>query len=147
MCIKLEYWLSYFKTSTTIIISKPNKEFYNSSKAYQPIVLLNIISKLIEKVISKRMQFIMISNNFIHPCQLDGLKQRSTHNVGVVLTHFILMRWVKNHTTSMLAFDIVQFFLSLNHHLLSSILVKAGFEPNVLIFFCNYLVGKKTKYL
>jgi len=47
----------------------------------------------------------------------------------------------------MLAFDIAQFFPLLNHHLLSSILIKASFEPKVSIFFWNYLVHRKTKYL
>jgi len=56
-CIKLGHWLSYFKVSISIIISKPNKESYDSLKAFQPIVLLNTISKLIKKVIEKRLQF------------------------------------------------------------------------------------------
>ena len=58
------------------------------------------------------------------------------------------MGWVKNHTTSTLAFNITQFFLLLNYYPLSSILDKAGFDSKVLIFFQNYysLVGKKTKY-
>jgi len=72
--IDIDHWLLHFKVSTTIIILKPNKNFYNSFKIYQPIILLNTISKLFEKVISKRLQFILISNNFIHLCQLDGLK-------------------------------------------------------------------------
>ena len=49
--------------------------------------------------------------------------------------------------TSTLAFNIAQFFSSLNHQLLSLILNKAGFDPKVLFFFCDYLVGRKTKYL
>ena len=98
-------------------------------------------------MIGKSMQLTMISNNFIHPCQLDSLKQRSTSDVRVALTHFIWMGWVKNHTTSILAFDITQFFPLLNHHLFSSILIKASFKLKVLTFFQNYLVGRKTKYL
>jgi len=99
---------------------------------------------LFEKVIGERMQFTTISNNFIYPYQLSGLKQRATSDAEVTLTHFIQMEWVKNCTTSMLAFNIAQFFLSLNHHLLSSILIKASFEPKVLTFFQNHLVGRKT---
>jgi len=121
--------------STTIVIPKPNKKSYSSPKAYQPIVLLNMIGKLFEKVIDERMQFITISNNFIHPCQLGGLKQRATSDMRVMLTYFIQMRWIKNHTTSILAFDITQFFPLLNHHLLSSILIKAGFEFKISAFF------------
>ena len=56
---------------------------------FQPIVLLNTLSKLIEKAISKRLQFQLISKNFIHSCQLGGLKQCSTTDAGVVLTHLI----------------------------------------------------------
>lgn len=55
MCIELGHWPSHFKTLAFIIIPKPNKVLYNSSKAFRPIVLLNILSKLIEKVISNVM--------------------------------------------------------------------------------------------
>jgi len=33
-CIDIGHWLMHFKVSTTIVIPKPNKESYNSSKAY-----------------------------------------------------------------------------------------------------------------
>jgi len=63
--IDIDHWPLHFKVSTTIIIPKPNKNFYDSFKMYQPIVLLNTISKLFEKVIGERLQFILISNNFM----------------------------------------------------------------------------------
>ena len=52
-CINLSFWSLYFKRLTSIIISKPNKLAYNSSKTFHLIILLNILGKLIEKVISK----------------------------------------------------------------------------------------------
>jgi len=48
---------------------------------------------------------------------------------------------------STLAFNIAQFFLSLNHQLLSCIFNKIGFNPKVAFFFYNYLVERKTQYL
>ena len=66
--VDIYYWLIHFKVSITIVISKPNKELYDSFKVYQPIILLNTISKLFEKIISERLQFLSISNNFIHSC-------------------------------------------------------------------------------
>ena len=33
-CIDLGHWLSHFKTSTMIVIPKPNKSTYDSSKSY-----------------------------------------------------------------------------------------------------------------
>ena len=56
------------------------------------------------------------------------------------------MGWVRNVTTSTLAFDIVQFFLLLNYCLLPCILGKASFDSKVKHFFSNYLVGRKTQY-
>jgi len=93
------------------------------------------------------MQFLLISNNFIHLCQLSSLKYRSTTDTYITLTHFIQSEWVKNLTTNMLAFNIMQFFPLLNHQLLLLILDKASFNHKVSVFFKNYLVGRKTKYL
>ena len=98
------------------------------SKFFRPIVLLNTLGKLIEKVIGDRLQFQAISNNFIYQSQLGGLKFKSMTDADIVLTHFIHMGWVKNLLTSTLAFDITQFFPLLNHCLLSLILGKAGFN-------------------
>ena len=47
------------------------------------------MGKLIKKVIGERLQFIMLANNFIYFSQLDGLKFKSTTDVGVALTHII----------------------------------------------------------
>ena len=104
------------------------------------------MGKLIKKVIGERLQFIMLANNFIYFSQLDGLKFKSTTDVGVALTHIIWMGWVKNLTTSTLAFDIMQFFLSLNHRLLTLIMKKAGFDNHIISFFSNYLMDRKTNY-
>lgn len=91
-CFELNHWPSHFRTSTTIIILKSNKESYNTSKAFRPIILLNTLSKLIEKVIGYHLQFYVISNNFIHSSQLGDLKQRSSVNADIALTHFIHTR-------------------------------------------------------
>ena len=89
VCIDLGYWPSHFKRLTAVIIPKPNKQSYDSPKSFRPIILLNMLGKLIEKVIGERFQFQVVSNDFIHPSQLDGLKFKSTIDVGVVLMHII----------------------------------------------------------
>ena len=104
--IDLGHWPSHFKISTIVIIPKHNKASYNSSKLFHPIMLLNMIRKLFNKMIGERLQFLSISNNFSHLCQLGGLKHRSTTNVDVTLTHLIRSGWVKNLTMDMLAFNI-----------------------------------------
>ena len=145
-CINLGHWLNYFKCSSTVVIPKPNKLAYDQPKYFCSIMLLNTLGKLIEKVIAERLQFLIAKNDFIYPSQLGSLKFKSTTDAGVALTHIVQSGWVKNKTTSILAFDIAQFFPSLNHHLLTLILGKAGFKLKVALFFADYLVRRKTNY-
>ena len=114
-CINLGYWPNHFKRLTMVIIPKPNKLSYNSSKLFRPIFLLNTLGKLIEKVIGDRLQFHIAVNDFIYPSQLGRLKFKSTINTGISLIYIIYLGWTKNTTTSTLVFNISQFFLSLNH--------------------------------
>ena len=71
-CINLGYQPSHFKVANFIIISKPNKESYNTPESFHPIVLLNTMGKLIEKAISNQLQFYMVANRFLDPNQLGG---------------------------------------------------------------------------
>ena len=146
-CINLGYWPSHFKKSSTVVISKPNKQLYDHSKSFHSIMLLNMLGKLIEKVIRERLQFQVTANNFIYPSQLGGLKFKSITNAGVALTHIIHSGWVKNLSTSTLAFNIVQFFLSLNYCFLTCILQKADIDSHIVKFFSNYLIIRKTNYM
>jgi len=68
---------THFKNSTNIIILKPNKTLYDTPKLFHPIILLNILGKLIEKLISERLQFQAISLGFLYPNQVGGLEQKS----------------------------------------------------------------------
>ena len=88
-CINLGHWPEYFKVSTTVVIPKPNKQSYDNPKAFCPIVLLNTLGKLIEKVIAERLQFTVVANDFIHPSQLGGLKFKSTADTSIALTHIV----------------------------------------------------------
>ena len=67
--------------------------------------------------------------------------------MGVTFTYFIWLEWIKNLTTSILAFNIAQFFPFLNHQLLPCIIDKAGLDWKIFTFFKDYLVGRKIKYL
>lgn len=52
-CIDLGYWPNHFKMSTIVIIPKQNKSSYDMSKLFCPIVLLNTLGKLFEKMIKE----------------------------------------------------------------------------------------------
>jgi len=72
-----------------MIIPKPGKPAYDTPKAFRPIVLLNTLGKLIEKVVARRLHFDAIKYSILHPNQLGGVAQQSTENASVFLTHLV----------------------------------------------------------
>lgn len=68
-------------------------------------------------------------------------------DTSIFITHLIWAGWVKDLQLSMLVFDITQFFSLLNYQHFLLILNEAGFDLWISIFFSDYLVGRKTKYL
>ena len=134
-----------FKQSCTVIIPKPGKVDYSSPKAYWPIALLNTLGKLIEKLISVWMQFEAVRHCLVHSHQLGGLIQQSTTDADLFLTHVVRAGWSKGLVTSVVAFDIAQFFPSLNHTFLLATMRRLGFSPSLVTFFESYLVGRVTQ--
>ncbi len=129
-----------------MVIPKPGKPSYSTPKAFRPIVLLNTLGKLIEKMIANRCQFDMIDLDLVHPNQFGGVRQRSTEDAGAYLTHLVRAGWARGLKTSVIAFDIAQFFPSLNHEFLLAAMRKQGFSPGVIWFFESYLVRRFTSY-
>jgi hypothetical protein len=67
-------------------------------------------------------------------------------DTGCFLTHVVHAGWRAKLKTSMVAFDLAQFFPSINHGVLLSILDKQGFVPEVVMFSRSYLVDQFTCY-
>jgi imidazoleglycerol phosphate dehydratase HisB len=114
---------------------------------FRPIVLLNTIGKLFEKMLAQHMQFDAVQLGIFHSNQLSRIKQHSTEDTGIFLTHLIYAGWTKGLKTSMVAFNIMQFFPSLNHSLLINILKRQGFLGEVVKFFSSYLKDHSTQFL
>ena len=145
-CLSLHHWPKYFKESVSVIIPKLGKSAYDTPKAFRPIVLLNTLDKLIKKMVAKQLQFDAVKYGILHLNQLEGMIQWFTKDAGMFLTHFVWAGWAKNLKTSIIALDITQFFPSLNHSMLTSILSHFGFANCIVDFFSNYLVGRSTQY-
>ena len=66
-CLSLRHWPRHFKESVSVIIPKPDKPAYNIPKVFRPIVVLNMLNKLIEKMIARQLQFDAVKYNILHP--------------------------------------------------------------------------------
>ena len=88
-CLSLYHWPRHFKKLVSMIIPKLGKPAYDTPKAFRPIVLLNTLGKLIEKMVARRLQFDTIKYGILHPNQLGGVAQWSTEDAGVFLTYLV----------------------------------------------------------
>ena len=76
-CIQLGHWPAHFKESLSVIIPKPGKPSYSTPKLFHPIVLLNTLGKLVEKMLSHRMQYDGVQHGTFQPNQFGGVSQHS----------------------------------------------------------------------
>jgi hypothetical protein len=79
-----------FKEATGIILKKPQitKLFYRNyalPKAYRIILLFNCLTKVMEKIIARRLAVIAEFKTLLHIHQIGGRKQKSTINAVIVL--------------------------------------------------------------
>ena len=146
-CFVTGVWPDYFKTSKTVVIPNPNTPAYNIPKAFRLIVLLNTHDKLFKKVIANRLQWECACYGLLHPCQFGGIRQNSTKDAGSYLIHLVCAGWLKGYKTSIIAFDLAQYFPYLNHSALTLVLDQMGFADSVIKFFSNYFVGRFTRFL
>jgi len=51
-CLQVGHWPAHFKESLLVIILKLGKSSYSTPKLFCPIVLLNMLGKLVEKMLS-----------------------------------------------------------------------------------------------
>ena len=72
-CLLLHHWPRHFKKSVSVIIPKLGKPAYDIPKAFRPIVLLNTLGKLIEKMVARQLQFDAVKYGILHPNQLEGM--------------------------------------------------------------------------
>jgi len=99
-CLTVGHWPKHLKESVSVIIPKPRKPSYSAPKAFRPIALLNTLGKLIEKMLSNRIQHDMIAYDIVDPNQFGGIRQRSTKDAGLYLTHLVRTGWARGLKTS-----------------------------------------------
>lgn len=135
------------KVSTTVVIPKPNKPDYSAPKAYRPIVLLNCIGKIFEKMLSNQMQFDAQMYHIVDEQQFGGLYKNSTIDAGMRIADLTRQTWKKKQECAAMFIDVAQFYPSVNQETMTKILHKQGFPEEMCKFFENYMTGRKTTYV
>jgi exonuclease III len=121
-----------------IFKSKDSTSFSN----YRPISLLPTFSKVIERLVHKRLMHYLNSHNLLCQSQYGFLRNSSTEYAILELQNRISNSMGKNEWCAAIFLDLSKAFDTLDHQILSSKLYHLGVRGNALLWFQNYLFNR-----
>ncbi|MFN9979891.1 MAG: RNA-directed DNA polymerase, partial [bacterium] len=130
-----------FKIAKVIPLFKSGDK--SSPDNYRPISLLSCFSKILEKVVGRRLVSFLELNNIITPSQFGFRKNHSTLHPMVHLMNFVSDALNKKESAIAIFCDLRKAFDTVNHSILLRKLHKIGIRGVALEWFKNYLSGRK----
>ena len=110
---------------------------------YRPVSILNIISKIIEKIACEQLTGYLDSNNLLYELQSGFRSSFSTDSCLIHLSDFIRKQQDKGHFTGMVILDLQKAFDTVNHKILLDKLQAMGVGQIVVQWFKSYLSGRE----
>ena len=106
-CLDWEYYPRVFKTARTVALRKPGKGDYQTPKAWQPIVLLGTLGKVVEAVYAVCIQNFAESMGLLPEAQMGARQGRSTETAVASLLAQVRAAWDSGGAVaSVLALDV-----------------------------------------
>jgi hypothetical protein len=140
-CLEFGHHPSSLKTTVVSVIPKPRKADMSDPSSYRPISLLECLSKLLEKVIARRLIFEIGKFNLVPTNQFGGRDKSSVIDACLSLTHDIQAAWENGLVASALTIDIKGYFNHINHSRLIHTLHLLGFAPQLVSWLRSFLHG------
>lgn len=121
-CLKHGYFPKMWRTATTAILRKNDKDDYSVAGAYRPIALLSCLGKVLETVITRRLAHWAETNHALAQGHVGGRRQHSVKDAFVLLTSWIHHKWCEGKVVSGLFRDVKSAYPSVNKRRLIHIL-------------------------
>ena len=110
---------------------------------YRPISVLQVLSKVIERVVHNQLYDYLENHNLLSQYQFGFRKNRSTAQAVAYYTDCIRKQMDKGKLTGSLYLDLRKAFDTVNHGKLLSKLELYGVKGTKLLWFRNYLFGRQ----
>ena len=130
-----------FKIASVTPIYKTGDE--NDFGNYRPISVLPCFSKMLERIMYKRLYNHLSQNHMLYPKQFGFQKSHSTEHAIIQLIDQINSSFEKNNFTLDVFIDLSKAFDTVDHHILISKLENYGVNGNNLRWFQSYLKNRE----
>ena len=134
-----------WKHATTVILAKSGKDDYNLADAYRPIALLNILTRIFEGIIAKRLSFLSEARGLIPPQQHGFRKYHQTSDGLLDLKNSVKRNWSEKRTTSGCSLDIKGAYDNVNHSILLEKLDRMKIPKYLTFWLANFLMDRSTR--
>ena len=112
----------------------------------RPLSLLNVASKVCERVVLDQFSSYLMENNCLSPCQSGNRKKHSTETLNISVSDKILEAMDKKKLSALILLDLSKAFDSVSHTILLQKLSRVGASPDTVNWFCSYL-SRRSQYV
>ena len=133
-----------WKIAMVVVIPKPNRTDHFAAKNYRPISLLECISKLLEKAVSKHLMYAIDHHHLIPTTQFGMRAFSSTLDTGLALLHDAQTALCKGEKCTILLVDIKGFFDNVKWDWLHMVMENMGFPQELVSWMDSFLRGRKV---
>jgi len=144
-CICLGHHPELWKTAKGIVIPKPGKSDYSKVWAYRVICLLDVISKLVERMVGHLIADHLERKKGLHEGQYGCRKRRSCIDAVGVLMNQTQQAWGEKNIAGALFMDVKTPFNNVNKALLGKRMEALELEPDLIRWTHNFMTGRNVK--
>ena len=133
-----------WKVGVIIPILKAGK-LNSSVTSYRPVTLLSCLCKIMERIIQRRLQYVVDCNGMINGCQYGFCKGESTIDVHVQLENIIRRCLESKEVCVVVYVDLSAAFDKVWHKGLITKLIDKGIRGRLILWLNNYLSNRRVK--
>ena len=134
-----------WKTTTTVVLQKPNKPDYMVAKAYRPITLMETFAKPLSGCVAEILSYQAEKHHLLPDTNFGGRPGRSTTDTLHLMVKFIFDNWRKCNVVSALFLDVKGAFPSVEVQQLIHNMQMKGVPQQYTNWALNRLQGCQTK--
>ena len=139
------YHPSSLKGAEGVVLDKPGKASYDTPASYRVIVLLETLSKILERLFANRLTAQAREIGMIHPNQCGSLPGVSSFHAAATLAHEVATAHKMKLKASSLLLDIKGGFDNVRPDSLTGMLRERGVSPYIVSWVRAFLSGRSCR--